>query len=128
MRRFIEPVWNSSAVADRPRLIFTLLTTSLTSTITAAESARIAGAHQVVMNHGSSLAEARNTGASVLDTEYVTFLDADDFLRANFFDELKRSMMDGNFIYKPIVATVRHGIFVKEDDLIRQGLGLNTGE
>lgn len=55
----------------------------------------------VVHYHGEDLADARNTGIEMLEADYVTICDADDFLlegyEAAFFDKMKV----GDFIYQP---------------------------
>lgn len=68
----------------------------------AASSAETAGADQIVLQHDIDLATARNAGAAKLDTEFVTFLDADDYLEEGFFDNLdKYTDPNRSSLYKP---------------------------
>jgi hypothetical protein len=68
----------------------------------AAHSAMEAGADMIVTEHGSSLAQARNAGAAKLDTDIVTFLDADDRLDKSFFDNLDNYVdLNEKILYKP---------------------------
>jgi len=67
----------------------------------AVESAWAAGADEVVHVHTNSLALSRNTAGDQLSTDYLCFLDADDFLEPRFFDNVKKKIRSGKFIYKP---------------------------
>ena len=56
--------------------------------VMAEESAYAAGSYQVLITSGGTLAEARNNGLALVDTEFVCFLDADDTLAPNYFNEV----------------------------------------
>jgi glycosyltransferase involved in cell wall biosynthesis len=45
-------------------------------------------AHPVLHVHAATLADARNRGATMADTEWLCFLDADDALAAGYFDAM----------------------------------------
>ncbi len=45
----------------------------------------------VRVHGGSTLAEARNAGADLVRTEWICFLDADDELSKDYFDEMEKS-------------------------------------
>lgn len=45
----------------------------------------------VRVHSGSTLAEARNAGADLVRTEWICFLDADDELSKDYFDEMEKS-------------------------------------
>lgn len=48
----------------------------------------------VRVHGGSSLAEARNAGAALVRTEWICFLDADDELSADYFEEMGKATGD----------------------------------
>lgn len=48
----------------------------------------------VIYNHGSKLHEARNAGLAQVETEFVCFLDADDTLSPDYFEQM--SKVDGD--------------------------------
>ena len=51
-------------------------------------SAEQAGAAEVVVEHGATLAEARNTGAARARGEWLVFLDADDELEPGYLEAI----------------------------------------
>jgi glycosyltransferase involved in cell wall biosynthesis len=68
-------------------------------------SARAQGV-PVVYKHSRTLADARNGGLALVDTEYVIHLDADDELEPGYVDALQDHDAD---ILAPSVAYVRRG-------------------
>lgn len=59
----------------------------------------------VVYNHGWTLHDARNIGLAQVETEWVSFLDADDQLEAGYFDEMDKVEAD---LRAPAVRYVGH--------------------
>lgn len=67
----------------------------------AIRSAQRTSADQIIHCHEESLSEARNSAAQALQTDYVIFLDADDFLDPNYVDALRSALRPGNVLYQP---------------------------
>lgn len=55
----------------------------------------------VIHIHGDDLASARNQGAKEIGTDYIVFLDADDFLCDDYVNVLKENLEPGNVLYQP---------------------------
>lgn len=93
----------------------------------AARSAEVAGADQIVLQHDIDLATARNVGASKLNTEFVTFLDADDFLDPEFFNKLDDyADSSRSLLYKPqTIGVYPDGSFDSTAEFIRPNVPLN---
>lgn len=73
----------------------------------AAASAYATGADQVIVHHGSSLADARNIGLMDIETDYVCFLDADDRLDPLYFTAFRAFVdRDRDLLYQPQVALI----------------------
>lgn len=62
---------------------------------------------RVIHRHGSTLAQARNEGLKLVDSEFVVFLDADDELEVGYCEAMMRAGAD---LRAPLVRYVRRGI------------------
>lgn len=85
-------------------------------------------AHEVIYEHGDTLARARNAGAARASGTHLVFLDADDELDGRYIEAMTAAAVDDTpvVLYQPATVGVEDGRVVGEPNLIEPSpLGFN---
>lgn len=78
----------------------------------------------VIVSHGTTLSDARNTPAMIYGTsvaDWIIFLDADDQLDPNYVTAMQeriKFLPEGDFIIQPATVEIRNGVQVGQPGLI----------
>lgn len=78
----------------------------------------------IIHAHGETLAQARNLGLEMLDTDWVVFLDADDNLSGNYIKEMKAAHEPGHLLQPATIGNVNgklddYPVLIQRADFMR---------
>lgn len=74
----------------------------------------------VRIHGGKSIAEARNAGAALVDTEWICFLDADDKLDEEYFEEMDKA--SGDLRAPRLIFVTNDYIYTEPFDLTKRDM------